>query len=293
MLVSVIIINYNTFDITCDCIANVIAHTKNCNYEIVLVDNASPKDDPDEFFRRFPHITLVKNPENNGFAKGNNLGIKHAKGELLLLLNSDTILTEDSISIAADFLTKNPKTIVTTKLVYQDGVYQHNARKFRTIRNELLDLLRPLLYLMPYRKRAKLMLNQYFNGDFSTPCDWVSGALMMFHRDALRTLPEKKLDERFFMYAEDTLWCYQFSQVGYQSYFIADTTVIHIANASTEPAKQLKLLKTMLRHELIIMAERKGKGIYYYVFNLIFTAKEMARYYIKKVALQVFNKKIR
>ncbi|MCB0698354.1 MAG: glycosyltransferase family 2 protein [Chitinophagales bacterium] len=293
MQVSIIIINYNTFDITCDCIASVIEHTKNFDYEIVLVDNASPKDNPDDFLKRFPNITLVKNPENNGFAKGNNHGIKNAKGELILLLNSDTILTEDSISIAADFISNNPKTVVTTKLVYQDGVYQHNARKFRSIRNELLDLARPALYLLPYRTRAKLMLNQYFNGDFSTYCDWVSGALMMFHRDALNSLPGQILDDRFFMYAEDTLWCYQFSEAGFHSYFIADTSVIHIANASTEPEKQLKLLKTMLKHELIIMAERKGKGFYYHTFEIIFTFKEMMRYYIKQIALRLFNKRIR
>jgi GT2 family glycosyltransferase len=294
MLVSIIIINYNTFQLTCDCIRSVIAQTTTIPFEIVLVDNASTYDNPDNFLFHFPDIILVKSPENGGFAKGNNLGICHARGDIILLLNSDTILTEDSIGKAALFLKAHRGIgMMSVRLTYANGSYQHNARKFRSIGNELLDLLRPALYTLPYRKRATLMLNQYFKGDFDTGCDWVSGAFLMFPKSLLQHLPGGKLDERFFMYGEDQLWCYQAVHAGYSNYYLADTSVIHIANASTEPAKQLKLLKTMLAHELVIMQERKGKGAYYYCFKAIFTAKEMARYYIKVMALRLFGKKIK
>lgn len=293
MLISVIIINYNTFDITCNSIRSVIEHTKKVAYEIVLVDNASTKDDPDAFLKLFPDITLVKSKENGGFAKGNNLGIQYAKGDIILLLNSDTIVTDDSISDAAFHLQKHPNYILSTKLTYEDGVYQKNARKFRSIRNEMLDIARPLLYLLPYKQRAQLMLNQYFNGDFDTQCDWISGAFMMFYKKHLQALPQQKLDERFFMYGEDHLWCYQFAEHGIKSFFLSTSSVIHIANASTEPSKRLKLLKTALKHELEIMAYRKGKGLYYHTFKLIYSGKEKARYYISNIVLRVFNKRIR
>lgn len=293
MLISVIIINYNTFDITCNCIRSVIEHTRNAAYEIILVDNASTKDQPDAFLELFPNITLVKSKENGGFAKGNNLGIQYAKGDIILLLNSDTIVTDDSISKAAIYLEEHSKYLLSTKLTYEDGVYQKNARKFRSIRNELLDMLRPILYLLPYERRAQLMLNQYFKGDFDTECDWVSGAFMMFYREHLHKLPDHKLDERFFMYGEDHLWCYQFAEHGIKSYFLSTASVIHIANASTEPTKRLKLLRTALKHELEIMAYRKGKGLYYHIFKLIYSSKEKARYYISDIVLRVFNKRIR
>jgi len=294
MLVSVVIVNYNTFDVTCDCIESVLKHTKGVAYEIVLVDNASPKDNPDLFIERFPSVQLIKNPENNGFAKGNNLGIRHAKGDVILLLNSDTILTEDSISICAKELAQNTNTgFLTCRLVYADGKYQHNARAFRSIRNELLDLARPLLKLMPYKQRAKLMLNQYFQGDFSTSCDWVSGAFMMFHKSLLQKLPEQKLDERFFMYGEDMLWCYHAIQAGYNNYFTADTTVIHIANASTEPEKQLKLLHTTLKHDLEVIRLQRGNSLYFYTLRFIYTTKEKLRYYIKAVVMKLFKHRIR
>jgi GT2 family glycosyltransferase len=147
--------------------------------------------------------------------------------------------------------------------------------------------------LLPYKKRASLMLNQYFHGDYNTFSDWVSGAFMMFRKTILDKLPGNKLDERFFMYGEDQLWCYQFTQLGYRSYYLAETTVIHIHNASTEPSKQLKLLKKFLALELKIMEYRKGRSLYYYVFSGILTAKEMLRYYIKITVFRIFNYRIR
>lgn len=294
-MVSVIIINYNTFQLTCDCIRSVRSATKDVDYEIILVDNASTTDDADQFLSYFPDIKLIKSQTNDGFAKGNNRGISHASGDIILLLNSDTVLTEDSISIAANYLANDAGNIsvLTTHLTYADGVYQHNARAFRSIRNEFLDLCRPLLKLMPYRRRATLMLNQYFNGDFDTRCDWVSGAFFMFKKDLLNSLPQQKLDERFFMYGEDQLWCYQFSKLGYRCCFLAGTHLVHIANASTEPRKQLKLLTTIISRELEIMRYRKGTSLYYYIFAAIFTAKERARYYIKLASQKIFRYRIR
>lgn len=293
-LISIIIINYNTFQLTCDCIETVIRYTKGVPYEIVLVDNASTKDHPDDFLLKFPNITLVKSPENGGFAKGNNLGIEHAKGDMVLLLNSDVLLTEDTISIAAQCLESKPDVaVVSVKLVYPDGKMQPTARRFRSIRNELLDCLRPLLMLLPYRKRAGFMLNQYYKGDFNTYCDWVGGAFMLFHKSIVAELPGKKLDERFFMYGEDELWCYQFTELGYKNYFIADTSVIHLLNASTEPAKQLKLLKTYIDHEMIIMKYIHGNGLYNIIFRAIFIPKEMFRYYVKVLLQKVFKYRLR
>ena len=147
--------------------------------------------------------------------------------------------------------------------------------------------------LMPYRRRAAMMLNQYFKGDFNTWCDWVSGAFIMFRASILPRLERKKLDERFFMYSEDTLWCYQFMELGYKNYYLSETSVIHLLNASVEPAKQLRLLKTYIKHEMIIMDYVHGKNAYYYIFQAIFTAKEMFRYYVKLFLDKVFKYKLR
>ena len=294
MKVSIIIVNYNTFDVTCNCIESVIRYTKECTYEIILVDNASTKGNADDFRARFPSIHLIKSPVNGGFAKGNNLGIAHATGNIILLLNSDTYLQEDSISKAAKkYSSLDGVSALTVRLIYPDGKLQHTARKFRSIANEILDLFRPVLKLLPYKKRSQLMLNQYFNGDYDTRCDWVSGAFMMFHKSLLDTLPGKILDERFFMYGEDHLWCYQFSQLQLRCYYYSQTKVVHIHGASTDPSKQLSLLKTFIELELKIMEYRKGRSLYYLVFSVIFVAKERARYYVKVLASKFLGIRMR
>ena len=137
------------------------------------------------------------------------------------------------------------------------------------------------------------MLNQYFKGDFNTCCDWLGGAFLMFRTSILDELPGKKLDERFFMYGEDELWCYQFAELGYKNYFLADTSVIHLQNASVEPAKQLRLLKTYIAHDMIIMEYIRGRSLYYYLFGFIFKSKEMLRYYIKVIVYKLFKHRIR
>jgi GT2 family glycosyltransferase len=294
MLVSVVIINYNTFKLTCDCIESIIRHTKSVAYEIVLVDNASTKDNPDEFLTRFPQIRLVKSAENGGFAKGNNLGIASAQGDVIVLFNSDAYLIEDTFGPAAKRLMKTPDCgALSVKLVYEDGSYQRNARRFRSIRNELLDCFRPLLYLIPYRQRAVMMLNQYFRGDFDTKCDWISGAFMMMRKVTVTALPGGKLDERYFMYGEDQLWGYQLKQIGLHCYFIHDITAVHIANASTSPEKLQKLFKLNLHRELDIMRARKGASAYYYVFKFIFVGREALRHWLKRTVRKVLDKEIR
>jgi hypothetical protein len=292
--VSVIIINYNTFQLTCGCISSVIAFTKGVNYEIILVDNASTECDPKDFTERFPQITCVRNPNNDGFAGGNNLGISHATGDIILLLNSDTYLTEDSIGIMANNITADTKIgVACCRMIYPDGGLQFAARRFRSISWELLDIFRFILLLLPYKKRAQLMLGKYFKNDFDTGCDWVSGAFFMFRRNVIDQLPGKKLDDRFFMYGEDHLWCWQIKQLGYTNWFFSNTTIVHINNGSTSIGKQLALRKTMLAHELVIMKERKGSGMYYLLFSFIYSAKENGRNAIKYLWMKMTGKMIR
>lgn len=282
MMVSIIIINYNTNKLTCDCIKSILEFTSEVKYEIIVVDNASKKEDPIEIKNRFPSIQLIINSENGGFAKGNNLGISHANGDYILLLNSDTILTENSIHKALTKYNSLDKVgILSVKLVYPDGRIQHTARKFRSIKHEILDLLRPFLMLLPYNKRSELMLNQYFNGDKSLFCDWTSGAFMLFKKNLLLLLPNKKLDERFFMYCEDELWCYELNQLGYQTFYYHETSVTHINNGSTDNKKQLYILKIIIKNELEVIKVIFKNPFYIFILNTIFYIKEYLRYLIK------------
>ena len=134
MLVSVITLNYNTFKLTSDCIRSVIEFTKGTDFEIILVDNASTEKNAGDFLAGFPGIKLIKSPVNGGFAYGNNLGIEQASGEFILLLNSDTVLKEDSISKAIAFYQgQNNAGVVGCRMTYSNNKVQYSARRFRAI----------------------------------------------------------------------------------------------------------------------------------------------------------------
>ena len=103
----------------------------------------------------------------------------------------------------------------------------------------------------------------------------------------------KKLDDRFFMYGEDHLWCYQIKQLGYRILFFAESTIVHIGSGSANISCQLELRNVMMKHELEIMRLRKGKGVYYYIFAMIYVSKEKIRNFIKRIVLKLSGKMLR
>ena len=271
MNVSIIIINYNTFYLTCNCIRSVLAHTKSAVYEIILVDNASTECDPELFLNEFPNIVLIKSTLNKGFAGGNNLGIGKANGNYILLLNSDTVLLEDSISNSVKYLESLPyDAVLGCRMTYPNSSIQYSARRFRSIKWELFDLFKFIPFLLPYSVRKKIMLGKYFKHDENMECDWVNGA--------------------FFMYGEDQLWCIQFMQLGCRIHFFSGTSIIHIHSGSTKPGKVLGLRKVMIKNELEITRYRFGKGIYYFTLKFIFLFKEYSRFMVKWVVWKLTGK---
>jgi GT2 family glycosyltransferase len=293
-MISIVIINYNTFTLTSNCICSVIEQTHGVAYEIIVVDNASTEVDADKFLQEFPHIRLIKSDKNGGFACGNNLGIEKATGNYILLLNSDTLLQDDTISKCIDVMKqRNDIGVLGCRMIYPDGGIQYSARRFRSISWELLDLFRFIPLLMPYHKRAKRMLGRYFRHDADMECDWVNGAFFLFPKKVVDQLPGKKLDDRFFMYGEDQLWCEQIKNLGCKIIFYSGSTIVHVNSGSTDLPKQLALRKKMMTHELEIMKLRKGSGIYYFIFKLIYTTKEGARNFIKSIAYRLTGRLIR
>jgi len=226
-MVSIIILNYNSFDLTCQCISSIYKYTKKVDFEIIIVDNASTVDNPDKFLELFPEIKLVKNTENRGFAGGCNDGIKVAEGDTILLLNSDTKLLNDAISTTYDFLNKHQNIgIVTCRLENIDGSPQNNCQAFPKIKNILIELFR-IHKLMSKPKADKILF-----GPFRDYCniaypDWVWGTFFMFPKKLLNIFSNQLLPETFWMYGEDMEWCWLAKQAGYEIAFVPNGKVLH------------------------------------------------------------------
>ena len=240
-MISIIILNYNTFDLTCLCIESIYEETKNVDFEIIVVDNASTVDDPDKFLELFPKIKLVKNTENRGFAGGCNDGIKVAKGDTILLLNSDTKLLNDAISITYDFLNTHPNVgIVTCRLENEDGSPQNNCYHFPSISKTLIELLR-LQKFFPKSNFKKTLYGYFFDYDIIAYPDYIWGAFFMFPRKLLDIFPNQLLPETFWMYFEDMEWCWLARQAGYEVVFVPDGRVLHYGGKNHNP-KAIKMM---------------------------------------------------
>jgi GT2 family glycosyltransferase len=282
MQLSIIIINYNTFTLTCNCIQSIYDKLVEVDYEIVLVDNASVECDPMLFKQKFPGINLVVSPVNSGFTGGNNLGVDNAKGDYLLLLNSDTELINNAPKICLDYLLQHKEVGMTTcQLLYPDGRIQYNCRRFRTISWELLEVF-PFYKLLPKAKREALMLHHYFDHQSFANCDWVWGAFMLFPKSIIQQLPKKKLSDDFFMYCEDTLWCWDFKQLGYQIHFLPQAKVMHVHKGSVSKDKWIKIRTTSIRNHAQFM-KKFYPDYRWYIFAAIYYTKQYGALWMAKI----------
>ncbi|NJL13318.1 MAG: glycosyltransferase family 2 protein [Microscillaceae bacterium] len=235
MTLSIIIVNYNTFALTSACISSVLRFVQGLEYEILLVDNASTERPATDFLETFSHIQLIPSPENVGFAKGNNLGLAQARGEFLLLLNSDTELLDNALCPMLAQMQADPKIgALSCRLIFPDGRVQHVANRFPSLRLELLELFRGQK-LMSAQKRGRVMQGFFFDHRTRLETDWIWGAFFLTRRAVIDQLPGKKLPDDYFMYFEDVQWGYQIRKLGYKVVYDPSATVVHHFRAVPEP----------------------------------------------------------
>lgn len=282
MQLSIVIINFNTFQLTCNCIASIQEKLLDVKYEIILIDNASVECNPELFKEKFPFINLIKSPTNTGFTGGNNLGVAAAKGTYLLLLNSDTELINNAPKICLDYINQHKEVgMVSCQLLYPDGRIQENCRKFRTISWELLEVF-PFYKLLPKAKREALMLHRYFDHKSFADCDWVWGAYMLFPKNIIQQLPQKKLSDDFFMYCEDTLWCWNFKQLGYKIHFLQQAKIMHIHKGSVSKDKWIKIRTTSIKNHAEFM-KKFYPDLRWYIFAAIYFTKQYSALWLGKI----------
>lgn len=257
--VSVIIINYNTFQLTSEAVASIIACTKGVSYEVIVVDNASTECNPSQFTERFgTAITLVRNPYNSGFAKGNNFGIQFAKGETILLFNSDAACLNDALTLTYQALMDGPLVGLTTaRLEYPTGVIQPSCGRFPSVGLQLLEFFR-LQKLLSAEQKGRVLQGTFF--DYAQPLapDWVWGTYFHLRREVLERMPGRQLADDFFMYAEDLQWSYTVRQLGYDIRYVPEAHVLHHFSQSTKKEKKLNQSHMILRNEDTFLRREYG-----------------------------------
>jgi GT2 family glycosyltransferase len=259
MNVSIVIVNWNTEKILHDCLKSVYANTGNLKCEVIVVDNASSDGSVEMVKNDFPDVILIENESNRGFAAANNQGMSIAVGEYVLLLNSDTVILDNAIVKTISFADANPKAaVMACKVLNRDRTLQSTCFLFPSILNLILSMT-CLDRLFPN--------NRIFGRERLTWCAWedvlevdvVAGCFMLVRRKAIEEVGV--MDEEYFMYAEETDWCYRFKQRRWRVVFTPVGEIIHIGGVSSKQMP-VEMLLQLFSSTLLFFKKNKGKPAY-------------------------------
>lgn len=232
MKLAVIVLSYNTKDLTEDCLNSIFRKKWKTEMEVWVVDNASTDGSSEMVEKKFPQAELIKSDTNTGFSKGNNLGLKKAKADSYLLLNSDTIVLEGALDELEKFSGETDFGIVSCKLTFKDKSFQANAGDAPTFWpvffwiSGLDDILVPIREMLPSFHRK---FKSYFKGEREV--GWVSGTAMLIKKQVIEKIGV--LDENIFMYGEDVEYCMRARKAGFKIGWTDKATIIHLGGASS------------------------------------------------------------
>lgn len=222
-MVSIIIVGYNSLQHVKNCLQSIMTHPPPGDFEIIYIDNASSDDSIDYIQKNHPRVILIKNEENRGFQKGCNQGLSIAKGDYLILLNTDTIILPHTFQLMLDSFQNNPQIgSASPKCLYPDGRIQWGKAHFPTIRDFLHWLCtnhKFLKYLIS-RKGAPPV-----NLDVNQEQDYTYGAFFMIPKKVFNAIGP--MDENFFMAGGDIAWSMKIKKKGWKNYYIGRSHIIH------------------------------------------------------------------
>ncbi|MBN1795986.1 MAG: glycosyltransferase family 2 protein [Sedimentisphaerales bacterium] len=242
--VSIIIPNYNTRDILRDCLASLYKYPMTVSSEIIVVDNASNDGSAEMVKKEFGQIILIENKVNSGYAGACNLGIKKSKGRYLLILNSDTLALEGTIDKIIRFADENPKAaIIGCRALNPDMTLQPTCFMYPSILNMLLASTY-FYKLFPNNKFFGRQAMSWWDRDDTREVDVVTGCCMLVRKEAIDNVG--MMDESFFMYAEETDWCYRFKKAGWKVMYTPAAEIIHIGGRSTRHIRGDMLVREKL-----------------------------------------------
>ena len=238
MQLSVIILNYNVRYFLELCVLSVQNALLEIDGEIIVVDNNSEDDSCEMIRTRFPNVTLISNGENLGFPKGNNIGVNHAKGEYICILNPDTVVAEDTFTKILAFArslnslqSKNPIGIIGCKLIDGAGKFLPESKRGIPTPWVAFTKIMGLYKLIPKSSLFGKYYAEHLGENETGEVDILVGAFMLMKRDLY--LEVGGFDENCFMYSDDIDLSYVVSKTGKSNYYFHETTVIHYKGEST------------------------------------------------------------
>ncbi len=240
---SIIIVSWNTSQLTLKCIKSLYERLQGLNFEVFVVDNNSPDNTVEQLQKykqenNLASLNILAEKTNHGFAKGNNIAIKKATGEYILLLNPDTEIIDNSILKMINFAESNKEIgIVGPKLLNSDKTLQRSCRQFPKLSDQIFIQLKFYNFFADKIKSIREYFMLDFAHDESREVDQVMGAAMLIKKEVFDKIG--LLDEKFWAVFEEVDFCYRALQAGYKIYFYPNCQIIHHKEQSFSQMKQV------------------------------------------------------
>lgn len=267
MDVSIIIVNYNTKELTSSCIESVIEHTKNISYEIILVDNKST-DGSESFFCKDKRLLFIQSHKNVGFGKANNLGFEYSHGKYIFLLNSDTLLKNNAVEMFYKAMEKADKNVACMGAILKD---------------EDGNPIKSFGYYLGLKMLMPLKVTQFFSedsiGESGIVVPVVLGADMFIRRTAIERCGF--FDPNFFMYHEENDLQRRFHNSGLCSVIISGPSIIHLEGQSSRSS-----LNPLMVEGAYTYIKKWNPLWKYLFFKLLFSITRTPKVLLKKCSVK-------
>lgn len=284
MDLSVVIVNYQTFELTKNTINSILEYEYPFSYEIFVVDNASSDDSLARLKDYFKdNVKFIASAENNGFAAGNNQALRKATGRYQLLLNSDTIVWEDTLENIYDYMEKHEDVgACGCRVILENGELDKACkRSFPNVKNSFIRL-----FHIPTKSKDDNYNLTDLADDEVYEIDCLTGAFMFIRKDALDQIG--LLDETFFMYGEDIDLCYRIKQGRWKIVYYGKSKITHLKGASSKKQKS-KLIYEFYRSMYIYYKKHHASESVFIVNWMVYLG--IALLCLLKLFLNLFKKK--
>ena len=284
MDLSVVIVNYQTFELTKNTINSIFEYSYPFSLEVIVVDNASSDDSLSKLKDYFKDkVKFIASAENNGFAAGNNQALNVSKGKYVLLLNSDTIVWEDTLESIYNYMEKHTDLgACGCRVLLENGELDKACkRSFPNVKNSFFRLF----HIPTNSEDDDYNLDNLPDGEIYE-IDCLTGAFMFIRKTALDEVGF--LDETFFMYGEDIDLCYRIKQAGWKIVYYGKSKITHLKGASSKKQKS-KLIYEFYRAMYIYYNKHHAKESSFIVNIVVYLG--IVVLCVLKLFLNLFKKK--
>ncbi len=256
-LISVVIVSYNTRDFTLNAVRSVADSCRDIDCEIIVVDNSSSDGSAEAVRAAFPSAIVLERP-NRGFASGCNEGLNISRGRYLLILNADIEVGSNTIQDCIEHLEANPRVgVLGCRLVHPAGSTHPTMFRFVTLR----QLLWSMLLSDGIVRRSTRFGDSHYAAhprDRDHDVEVVIGCFLLTRRKAVQQVGG--LDERFFLYSEESEWCFRMRAAGWIIRYFAGAEAFHHGGASTGSNPVLSAVE-LVRSQILFLVLTRGRGV--------------------------------